>query len=133
MRKADWPWLRVLLLTLLLQAAASAIDDPTPPKVALQFDGSQTRYVEVPTSSDFSVGDSGLTVAAWVRPDTFEFANTEPQGRDPQCQYVHWLGKGEDGRQEWTFRIYRDDAVACSGSPPNRSKRISFYVFAPEG
>jgi len=123
----------VLLCTLLLQGFVSALDDPPPPQVALQFDGTPSNYVEIPTSPDFSVTDSGLTVAVWVRPDTFEFANTQPTERDPQCQYVHWLGKGEDVRQEWTFRIYRDDAVACSGSPPNRSKRISFYVFAPEG
>jgi hypothetical protein len=106
---------------------------PPPPRVALQFDGSPNNYVEVPTSPDFSVNESGLTVAVWVRPDTFAFANTEPQRGDPQCQYVHWLGKGEDGQHEWTFRMYRDDAISCSGSRPNRSKRISFYVFAPEG
>ena len=110
-------------------------DPDRSPAVALQFDGSQTNYVEIPSSPDFSVGDTGLTVAVWVRPDTFEFTNTEPVGGDPQCQYVHWLGKGEyqDADQEWTFRMYRDDATACSGSSPNRSKRISFYVFAPTG
>lgn len=127
---------RVVVFSFLLQLSVSpAIADPTPPSVALQFDGSQTNYVEIPTSPDFSVSDAGLTVAVWVRPDTFEFTNTEPVGGDPQCQYVHWLGKGEyEGRdQEWAFRMYRDDATACSGSPSNRSKRISFYVFAPAG
>jgi hypothetical protein len=126
---------RILLITLLFQGAAAALDDPPPPQVALQFDGTTSNYVEIPSSQDFSVSDSGLTVAVWVRPDTFEFTNTEPHGRDPQCQYIHWLGKGEDrqSQQEWAFRMYRDDAVACSGSPADRSKRISFYVFPPEG
>jgi len=133
MREAGRLSVRVLLCTFLFQVSGSALDDPVPPQIALQFDGTASNYAEIPTSPDFSVTDSGLTVAVWVRPDTFQFANTEPAGRDPQCQYVHWLGKGESGRQEWTFRIYRDDAVACSGSPPNRSKRISFYVFAPDG
>jgi hypothetical protein len=133
MRKGQWLSIRVLLFTLLVQVSASALDDPPPPQIALQFDGSPSNYVEIPTSQDFSVSDGGLTVAVWVRPDTFQFANTEPQGGDPQCQYVHWLGKGEDHQQEWAFRMYRDDAIACSGSPSNRSKRISFYVFAPEG
>lgn len=133
MRQAERLSVRVLLFTLLFCAAAAALDNPPPPQIALQFDGTTNSYAEVPTSPDFSVTDSGLSVAVWVRPDTFEFANTEPMGRDPQCQYVHWLGKGEDGQQEWTFRMYRDDATACSGSSPNRSKRISFYVFAPDG
>jgi hypothetical protein len=136
MREAEWLRVRVLVFALLFQAsAAPAIADLTPPSVALQFDGTETNYVEIPTSPDFSVSDAGLTVAVWVRPDTFEFTNTEPLGGDPQCQYVHWLGKGEyqDRDQEWTFRMYRDDATACSGSPPDRSKRISFYVFAPAG
>jgi hypothetical protein len=104
-----------------------------PPRVALKFDGSSSNFVEVPTSVDFSVSLFGLTVALWVRPDTFEFVNTEPRGGDPSCQYVHWVGKGETGQQEWTFRMYRDDATVCSGVPSDRSKRISFYVFAPDG
>lgn len=136
MGQARWPGLRTLLFAVMLQVSpSSAIADPTAPSVGLTFDGSQTNYIEIPTSADFSVSDTGLTVAVWVRPDTFEFSNTEPLGGDPQCQYVHWLGKGEyqNQDQEWSFRIYRDDATACSGSPPDRSKRISFYVFAPTG
>src|SRR5215471_20818876 len=91
---------RILLITLLFQGAAAALDDPPPPQVALQFDGSTSSYVEIPSSQDFSVTDSGLTVAVWMRPDTFEFTNTEPRGGDPQCQYVHWLGKGEDRQSQ---------------------------------
>ena len=133
MRKNAWFNAGTLLITWLCQPSVSAFAEPLPPQVALQFDGSSSNYVDVPTSPDFSVNNSGLTVAVWVRPDTFEFTQTEPAGGDPQCQYVHWLGKGESGRQEWTFRMYRDDATACGGSQPDRSKRISFYVFAPQG
>jgi hypothetical protein len=39
--------------------------------------------------------------------------------------YVHWLGKGESGQQEWTFRMYNDDT--------DRPSRISFYVFNLSG
>jgi hypothetical protein len=116
-----------------LAGASAFLDDPIPPQVALQFDGTRTNYVDVPSSPDFSVNDPGLTVAVWVRPDTFQFPLAEPN--TPDCQYVHWLGKGDTAARnvEWTFRMYRDDATACSGSPPDRSKRVSFYVFAPEG
>ena len=95
------------------------------------FDGMQT-YIEVPDSADFSVATTGgLTVSAWMRPDVLTFPNEEGDG------YVHWLGKGEAGQQEWTFRIYGADttAPADTGHPegPTRSGRISFYVFNLEG
>ena len=37
--------------------------------------------------------------------------------------YVHWLGKGQAGQQEWVFRIYSADNTV------GRANRISFYVF----
>ncbi len=87
----------------------------------LHFDGSQT-YVEIPSSQDFGVVTSGaLTVSAWIRPETLVFPNTEGSG------YVHWLGKGEKGQHEWTFRMY------SQGNTEGRGNRISFYVFNPEG
>jgi hypothetical protein len=87
----------------------------------LHFNGTQT-YIEIPSHSDFSVTTTGeLTIAAWITPETLTFPNIEGTG------YVHWLGKGEIGQQEWTFRIY------SQGNTENRQNRISFYVFNAEG
>jgi hypothetical protein len=90
----------------------------------LNFDGVRT-YVEIPDSADFSVSTTGqLTISAWIQPETIEtgtliFPNTEGGGES----YVHWMGKGEAHRQEWTFRIYSAD------NNVGRANRISFYVF----
>ena len=101
-----------------LAFASPLADDPTPPQAYLQFNGSNTDYVEVPDSTDFSVDTSGaLTIAAWMRPDMLIFPNEESTG------YVHWLGKGDLHRQEWTFRMYGLD------NTESRENRISFYVF----
>lgn len=102
-----------------------ATADPQPSGPVLVFDG-LTNYVEAPDSTDFSVDTAGgLTVAAWLRPDTLVFPSTESNG------YVHWLGKGEgagdSGQQEWVFRMYSADNTA------GRDNRISFYVFNPQG
>ena len=87
----------------------------------LRFDGVQT-YIEVPSSAEFSIAPSGgLTISAWIRPETLSFTNTEGSG------YVHWLGKGEKERYEWTFRMYSQD------NSEGRGNRISFYVFNPGG
>lgn len=87
----------------------------------LPFDG-LSSYVEMPDSADFSVPTTGgLTVAAWLRPDTLLFPTTEGSG------YVYWLGKGEAGRQEWAFRMYSRD------NSERRANRISFYLFNPNG
>jgi Concanavalin A-like lectin/glucanases superfamily len=91
------------------------------PRISLEFDG-RTSYAEVPDSPDLSVSSTGaLTVSAWMKPDTLSFPRTEGTG------YVHWLGKGEDSRQEWVFRMY------SAGNTENRENRISFYVFDPVG
>lgn len=88
---------------------------------ALHFDGS-TGYIEIPDSPDFSVPTTGaLTVSAWMRPDTLTFPQAEGTG------YVHWMGKGEAGRQEWVFRMYN----LQNTETPERPNRISFYVFNP--
>ncbi len=108
----------------LLFAAGLAIvgGGPQPPQGYIQVDGvrEDNQYAEARDSADFSVVTTGaLTVSAWMRPDALQFTATE--GGAPDEQYVHWLGKGETGRQEWTFRIY------SAGGP--RENRISFYVF----
>ncbi|MBV8277176.1 MAG: hypothetical protein JO170_18225 [Verrucomicrobia bacterium] len=86
----------------------------------LQFNGTKNDYVEIPSSADFSVATTGsLTVSAWMRPDVLTFPIAESTG------YVHWLGKGEAGQQEWTFRMYNFKTQ----DQPSRRNRISFYVF----
>lgn len=90
----------------------------TAPQGYLQFNGTNTDYVEVQDSTDFSVDTTGeLTISAWMRPDVLIFPNEESNG------YVHWLGKGDLHEQEWTFRMYGLD------NDQNRDNRISFYVF----
>lgn len=97
----------------------------------LLFDGMQT-YIEVPDSPDFSVATTGgLTISVWMRPNVLTFPNEEGDG------YVHWLGKGEAGQHEWTFRMYGADTTAPADTKhpegPTRSGRISFYLFNPDG
>ncbi len=43
--------------------------------------------------------------------------------------YVHWMGKGASGQQEWVFRMYNETTT----DDPPRPNRISFYVFNPSG
>ncbi len=87
----------------------------------LLFDGSST-FIEVPDSPDFSVSTTGaLSISAWIRPDALQFPSEEAEG------YVHWLGKGERGSQEWVFRMYGQDNTV------GRENRISFYVFNLDG
>jgi hypothetical protein len=90
----------------------------------LQFNGTATDYIEISDSADFSVATANsLTVSAWMRPDVLTFPNSESTG------YVHWMGKGEAGQQEWTFRMYNETTTDV----PPRPNRISFYVFNLQG
>src|SRR5215469_1646876 len=92
----------------------------------LQFNGTTSNYIEIPDNSAFSVATTGsLTVSAWMRPDTLSFPIAESGGSGDN-PYVHWLGKGQDGQQEWTFRMYNDNPSQA------RPSRISFYVFNPK-
>lgn len=89
----------------------------------LTFDG-RTSYIEISDSPDFSVPTTGeLSVAAWMRPATLSFPVFQSTG------YVHWLGKGVAGQQEWVFRMYNETTT----DDPPRPNRISFYVFNPDG
>jgi hypothetical protein len=83
----------------------------------LDFNGN-TNFVEVEDADILSIPTTGqLTIEAWMRPDILQFPNEEGTG------YVHWLGKGELGQQEYLARIY-----SLSNSE-NRPNRISGYVF----
>ena len=87
---------------------------------SLKFNGTSTDYVEVADNAGFSVATTNsLSVSAWMRPDVLTFPNSESTG------YVHWMGKGEDGQDEWTFRMYNETTTDV----PPRPNRISFYVF----
>jgi hypothetical protein len=87
------------------------------PAQMLQFDGVRT-YVEFPDSAALSIATTGaLTVSALINPSTLLFPKTEGSG------YVHLLGKGLHGQEEWLFRIY------SQGNTENRGNRIGFYIF----
>lgn len=91
--------------------------------ITLKFDGIDD-YIEIADDARLSVATTGsLTIAAWMRPDVLAFPNFESTG------YVHWLGKGEIGQQEWTFRMYNETTTDM----PSRPNRISFYVFNLQG
>jgi len=96
-------------------------DDPVPVAtggfVAAVFDG-QGGYVEIPDGPDYSQPTrGGLTVEAWLRPDSLAMPRVEGTG------YVHWLGKGEPHQHEWVARMYQ------MGNSEARANRISFYAF----
>ncbi len=96
---------------------------PQPGEPILLFDGRSTR-IEVPTRPEYSLPPRHtMTVSAWIRPDTLEFPDSEGTG------YVHWMGKGESDRQEWTFRMYS----LTTTDWPRRPNRTSFYVFNASG
>ena len=79
-------------------------------------------YVEIPDHPAFSqpTSGAGLTVEVWMRPDKLDFADTAA------VKYIHWLGKGEERREEWGFRFYtRGDS--------ERPNRISAYIWNPSG
>jgi hypothetical protein len=102
------------------------MDDKEEPMSVLQFNGTNTNYIEIPDDAVFSAATTGsLTVSAWMRPDTLSFPIAEDDGSGDN-PYVHWLGKGEDDQQEWTFRMYNDNPAEA------RPSRISFYVFNPK-
>jgi hypothetical protein len=89
----------------------------------LTFDG-RTTYIEIPDAPDFSIATTGeLSIAAWIRPDTLSFPVSQNTG------YVHWMGKGAAGQQEWVFRMYNETTT----DDPQRPNRISFYVFNSDG
>jgi hypothetical protein len=102
---------------------------PKPGDVYLAFNG-RGAFVEIASLADYSVSTTGgLTISAWLRPDTLNFPSVEGNS-----DYIHWLGKGETsgagGNQEWAFRMYNHSDPLDSPSRPNR---ISFYLFNPRG
>jgi Concanavalin A-like lectin/glucanases superfamily len=88
----------------------------------LEFSG-DGAYAEIPTAPDLRFNPEGLTVSAWLRPDTLPFRKSEGSG------YVYWMGKGEPSRHEWAMRMY---SYTNTEKPP-RPNRISFFLFNPDG
>lgn len=78
-------------------------------------------YLEIRDRVEFSIATSGrgLTVEVWMRPDLLDFRG------EGSNHYVHWLGKGDTGRQEWGFRFYTRRS--------ERPNRISAYAWNPDG
>jgi concanavalin A-like lectin/glucanase superfamily protein len=88
-----------------------------------RFDG-KAQYLEVPDADDLSVTTTRkLTIEAWMRPDALEFPAKEATG------YVHWMGKGESGQQEYVLRMY----ALTNTEVPARPNRISGYAFNLSG
>ena len=100
-----------------LGAAGAVANDAN---TAITLDGAS--YVEIPDDPAFSQPTSraGLTVEVWMRPDKLDFAEAAA------TKYIHWLGKGGPGQQEWGFRFYTQGDT-------ERSNRISAYVWNPDG
>ncbi len=87
---------------------------------AWDFDGS--NYITIFDADGLSPANTGrFTVEAWIRPDSLQFSKQEGTG------YVHWMGKGESGKQEWHARMY------SLTNSENRPNRISGYAFNPSG
>jgi hypothetical protein len=88
---------------------------------AADFDGA-AQYFEAADADELSPATTGeLTIEAWMRPDTLDFANDEGAG------YVHWMGKGITGAHEYVSRMYSDPNTA------DRGNRISGYLFNASG
>jgi len=101
LRLASATLLAISLALSLLQATAAPTSNSVP-KTYLKYDG-LGAYAELTNSPAFSLSDKGLSVAVWMRPDALVFPKRE--GGQANEQYVHWLGKGQAGNQEWAFRI----------------------------
>ncbi|WP_432973754.1 LamG-like jellyroll fold domain-containing protein [Dactylosporangium sp. CA-233914] len=86
---------------------------------ATRFDAA-SQYAEIDDADYLSVPTtSRITVEAWLRPDTLQFAQQESTG------YVHWLGKGTTGQHEYVARMY---SLINDESRPNRISGYSFNL-----
>jgi hypothetical protein len=97
------------------------------PNTAVQFHGAD--WVEICDSIDFSQPTSqvGLTVEAWMRPDFLAFpGESSPDPTSQENPYVHWLGKGDKGQDEWGLRFYSSEP---NSSPAGRPNRMSAYIW----
>lgn len=85
------------------------------------FDGKS--YIDLGDHDDFSAATTGgVTIVA-----SLTISNWKGAGAS---EYIHWMGKGGSGTQEWTFRHY---VQGGTGEAPSRQGRVSFYAFNPAG
>jgi hypothetical protein len=91
------------------------------PDSAIRLNGTDA-YVEIPSHKDFSqpTSQQGLSIEVWVRVSTFDF-----EGEDRNNSYIHWLSKGDPGKQEWALRIHNQ----TSDTP----YKIAAYIFNSTG
>jgi len=88
--------------------------------------GTLNQYVQVPTSSVFSIPTTGqLTFEGWIRADVTQFTG------NAGTYYVDWMGKCATYSPtcEWEARMYSTDQYGMES--PNRPNRTSGYVFNP--
>lgn len=86
---------------------------------ASYFNG-ENSYIEIPDQNYLSIASTKeLTISIWMKLEVLNFPSSERE------DYVHWLGKGERGHHEYTFRIYNLNSY--------RPNRVSGYVFNPSG
>jgi hypothetical protein len=92
---------------------------------AVHFNHQPGQFINVANDLLWSVlpRNTGLTVEVWLKLDVLDFKDPKNKPVD----YIHWLGKGTAGRQEWTFRLYSHKNSA------GRPNRLSFYVFNQDG
>lgn len=103
------------------------------PDTAVRFNG--TDYIEIPDSPDFSQPtspDQGLSVEAWMRPDSLAFPGQSSAG-STQNPYVYWLGKGEPQQYEWGLRFYSSEPSQDAAARPNRCSAYIWNAIGKEG
>lgn len=89
---------------------------------AYNFDGTDDR-ITVQDSNTLSANTTGqLTISMWVK-----FMGTEFVGEGSHKDYIHFLGKSNNGNNEYVFRQYN------SSNDEGRGNRISFYLFNLNG
>lgn len=88
------------------------------------FNGS--NYLTFPDAPGFSLG--GQASRGWSVV-VFQTVLNWAEGTRGDGGYVHWMGKGGGGTQEWVFRHYFDPDT----SGQSRAKRTSAYHYNPEG
>src|SRR3989344_1417002 len=88
---------------------------------AFEFDGSNDK-ISVRDNNALSPSTrNALTISTWVRFDKTEFV-----GEGSQKDYINFLGKGQSGSHEYTFRYY-------NSSSRNNANKISFSLYNLDG